>query len=78
MKISIKALFASYKAWVEDNDSDPLTKKTFGQYLKQKGFKQGKNDGVRFWKGLHLISDAGEAIEEQFPAAPTEAPLQTH
>jgi len=78
LKISIKALFASYKAWVEDNDSDPLTKKTFGQLLKQKGFKQGKSGGVRFWKGLHLISDAGEAIEELSPAAPTEAPLQTH
>lgn len=78
LKISIKALFVSYKAWVENNDSDPLTKKTFGQLLKQKGFKQGKSGGVRYWKGLHLVSDAGEAIDEQFPAASTEAPLQTH
>ena len=77
-RVPIKTLYDTYKSWAEDNEGDALTKKSFGQYLKQKGYKQGKCDGVRFWKGLRLRSEAGEERDERFPQATADTPSQTH
>lgn len=77
-QVTIKQLYDCYKAWAEENDGDTLAKKALGQYLKQKGFKQGKNDGLRFWKGLGLKSAAQDPPEGQQLATSTELPLQTH
>jgi len=77
-RVPIKKLYEAYKSWAEENEGDVLTKKTLGQYMKQKGYIQGKNDGIRFWKGLCLRSDAGEDQGVQLPPAPGVESHQTH
>lgn len=54
--VSIKNLYDAYEAWTEENAEDILSKKTFGHLLKQRGFKQGKSGGIRFWTGLRIES----------------------
>jgi putative DNA primase/helicase len=55
--ISIKNLYDIYQAWSEENADDILTKKTFGHFMKQRGFKQKKSDGFRYWIGLTIKSN---------------------
>ena len=72
--ISIKSLYDIYRAWSEENADDILTKKTFGHFLKQRGFKQCKSDGIRFWVGLAIkvndirSDDSTEPRSEAHPA----------
>lgn len=53
-RIPVKILYDIYKKWSEDNAAETLPKKTFGHLLRQRGIKQGKSDGVRYWKGIGL------------------------
>ena len=53
-KISIKNLYDIYSAWSEENTDDTVSKKTFGHFLKQRGVRQMKNNGCRYWVGLKL------------------------
>jgi putative DNA primase/helicase len=73
-KISIKNLYDAFKNWCDENADDLLSKKTFGHFLKQRGFKQSKNDGIRFWVGLAInltdarSDDSKEPKSEAHPA----------
>lgn len=51
-KISLKDLFELYHAWSLENACEVMPKKTFGGLLKQKGYRQCKSDGKRFWRGI--------------------------
>lgn len=51
-KIPVKDMFDIYHGWTHENVCDVMTKKSFGIYMKKKGFMQGKSDSVRFWKGV--------------------------
>lgn len=77
-RVTIKQLYDRYDAWAEENDGDSIPKKAFGKYLKQKGFKQGKNDGFRFWTGLGLKSNSQEPQEAQPSSITNEVPAQTY
>jgi putative DNA primase/helicase len=72
--ISIKNLYDTYRVWSEENADDILTKKTFGHFMKQRGFKQGKSDGIRYWTGITTkvsdihSDDSEESRSEAHPA----------
>jgi len=67
--ISIKNLYDAFKNWCDENADDVLSKKTFGHFLKQRGFKQSKSNGIRSWKGIGLSSaDSTEPQPEASPA----------
>jgi len=73
LEISVKNLYDTYMAWSEENADDVLSKKTFGHFLKQRGFKQKKSDGIRSWVGLTIkvSSDRSDnSIESTSEACP--------
>ncbi len=67
--ISIKNLYDIYRAWSEENADDVLTKKTFGHFMKQRGFKQRKNDGIRFWVGLAIKVTEARSDDSKEPGS---------
>jgi putative DNA primase/helicase len=46
--------YARWKSWAERNTLRPGSKKTFTQRLAERGFKEAKSDGKRFYSGLEL------------------------
>lgn len=49
-------LYHAYKSWGEDNlkKQELLTKRAFGLSLAEQGYRPGKSNGVRLWRGLGL------------------------
>lgn len=49
-------LYRAYKSWGEDNlkKQELLTKRAFGLTLGELGYRNGKSNGVRVWRGLGL------------------------
>lgn len=56
-------LFASYTRWCHINAQEPVSTKTFGSMLKEKGFRSAKMHGLSGWEGLRLKSDAERTAE---------------
>jgi P4 family phage/plasmid primase-like protien len=55
--VTSKDLYAAYEKWAKDNGEDPITKTNFGKRLREKGFKDGRDRGVRCWKGIGLLQE---------------------
>jgi putative DNA primase/helicase len=54
-KESAASLFDAYVVWAQDSGEQPVTKRTFGRLLRDRGFADGKGTGgVRMWVGLCL------------------------
>jgi len=55
MKVNQQSLFNSWKDWCESNGFRSGSKKTFTQRLAERGFHDGRSNGVRFYTGLKLL-----------------------
>lgn len=57
--VATAELFKAYQAWAEENvkKRDTLSKRGLGLILGEKGFRPGKSNGVRLWRGLELRAD---------------------
>jgi len=52
-KISMKVLYDNYSVWCEYSKETPLSKRTFNEKLREKGFNEQRGKGnVRYWLGL--------------------------
>lgn len=55
------ALYDAYVAWAQDSGEQPVTKRTFGRLLRDRGFADARaHGGTRLWVGIRL-GDAGDA-----------------
>lgn len=53
-------LFDAYVVWAQDSGEQPVTKRTFGRLLRDRGFSDGKGTGgTRMWIGLCLSGGSG-------------------
>lgn len=51
-------LYLRYEKWARDNGDDPIKKTSFGKRLKEKGFRDIRdNQGLRAWKGIGLLQE---------------------
>ena len=57
-KIEQKLFYTCYKMWSAANGLQPMTKKSFTQRLVERGFKETKSGGARFYAGLKWINEA--------------------
>jgi putative DNA primase/helicase len=64
-KVPLGQLFEAFRTWCSEACQDVLGKKVFGNLMRQKGFSQSKNDGVRFWKGLSLKAGVAKPDTEK-------------
>jgi len=52
--VSSAELYSSYDRWARDGGFRPVSQKTLGDKLREKGFFPVKSGGVRRWKGLRI------------------------
>ena len=57
-KIEQKLHYTSYRMWSAENGLQPMTKKSFTQRLVERGYKETKSGGARFYGGLKWIDEA--------------------
>lgn len=48
-------LYKAYRDWAEARGEKPATQQAFGRRLTERGFKSGKDKGVRIWQGVSLV-----------------------
>ncbi len=58
-------LYARYKAWAEGNGERPISKRSFGMRLSEKGFESGKSMSTRKWFGLVLITNREPGTDDE-------------
>ncbi len=65
-RVASKALYEAYVQWCHDNAEEPLTARTFGLRLKDKGFEQMRTNRFRGWIGIGLIGQdhQGALVDE--------------
>jgi len=56
-----KGLYDAYCAWCQDNAEEPVSARTFGLRLKDKGFKQARTSQTRSWVGIGLVDQYQQA-----------------
>lgn len=52
-----------YETWCKDNNTDPVSQRTFRTRLIEKGVTDGKSGSVRYWKGITLNSIVPDGTE---------------
>ena len=52
-------LYETFTTWCEANGEEPLSQKSFGTQLHERGFQPIKQKGRRRWAGLHLRIEGG-------------------
>lgn len=57
-KIEQKLFYTSYRMWSEVSGTRPMAKKSFTQRLVERGYKETKSGGARFYGGLKWIDQA--------------------
>ena len=57
-KIEQKLFYTSYRIWSAVNGTRPMAKKSFTQRLVERGYKETKSGGARFYAGLKWIDKA--------------------
>jgi putative DNA primase/helicase len=57
-RVEQKLFYTSYRMWSAVNGSRPMAKKSFTQRLVERGYKETKSGGDRFYAGLKLIDKA--------------------
>jgi putative DNA primase/helicase len=53
-------LYATYGQWCEETGERPLTQKTFGMRLAERGFEQERTASHRWWKGVGLVTHSDQ------------------
>ena len=56
---STSSLYLSYSHWADDMGHRPMSSKSLGDRLRERGLNPGKRGGVRGWWGIRLITPAG-------------------
>ncbi|NIT03993.1 hypothetical protein GTO10_03635, partial [Candidatus Saccharibacteria bacterium] len=54
---TVKDLYQAYKDWCDRNGEKPLSKRSVGVHLADRGFKKGQQTTggrARFWEGIGL------------------------
>lgn len=59
-KEAAASLFEEYVKWAQDSGEQPVTKRTFGRLLRDRGFVDGRTGKARMWIGL-CLSDGSDA-----------------
>jgi putative DNA primase/helicase len=60
----IGTLYAAYQAWCVESGDRPMTKKTMGSRLEERGFEPHRGTaGVRRYRGIAVKSDASDASD---------------
>jgi P4 family phage/plasmid primase-like protien len=62
-RVRFADLYAAYTAWCEQNGERPLSTRSLGMKLAEKGFAPNTG-GTRVWKGLGLIRARGDRDDE--------------
>jgi putative DNA primase/helicase len=57
-RIEQKLFYTSYRMWSAANGVQPMSKKSFTQRLIERGYKETKSGGARFYAGLMWIDEA--------------------
>jgi len=57
-RIEQKLFYTSYRMWSAVNGVQPMSKKSFTQRLIERGYKETKSGGARFYAGLKWIDEA--------------------
>ncbi len=57
-------LYARYKAWAESNCERPLSKRSFGMRLSEKGFEPDRTGRARKWVGLVLTTGREPGVDD--------------
>jgi phage/plasmid-associated DNA primase len=55
-KVTAKDLYIAYDAWAHQAGEKPITKKTFGNRLAERGFDKKRAEHGPVWLGLRLRS----------------------
>jgi putative DNA primase/helicase len=53
----VASLYSEYETWCSVNGERPLSKRSFGIRLGERGFTQGRTGQARYWRGIGLMSD---------------------
>lgn len=62
LRVDAQELWAQYETWAErERIQKPLGKIMFSKEMKRRGFKRIKSNGKRFWKGVALRGEDGNA-----------------
>jgi putative DNA primase/helicase len=52
------ALYDSYRRWCDTSSESAINKNNFGKRLADRGFEAKKNNSVRLWKGISLLTSS--------------------
>ena len=55
-------LYSAYKGWCRREGEEPVSQKELGAILKDRGFKQYKNDAIRGWRGISIRDATRQTI----------------
>jgi putative DNA primase/helicase len=58
-KVDLKG---EYERWCENNNSDPVSQRTFRARLIEKGITDSRTGGKRYWRGIRLRTDADNDV----------------
>jgi putative DNA primase/helicase len=61
---SARQLFAAYERWCEQSGERPVSQRTFGTALRERGYSRLKRKGVIVWGGVGLSPDAKDPFLE--------------
>jgi hypothetical protein len=64
-KVTVKAINDAYKNWVNVAGVEPVSRESFPDLMRAKGFEQGKSGDVRYWMGLRLKIATAPASQAQ-------------
>ena len=54
-EVTAKDVYNAYVEWCKANGEPPISKKAFGQCLKERGFVPGRTGKARVWRGIGLL-----------------------
>ncbi len=53
--------YSEYRRWADDACQDAVSKRSFGDLMRQRGFTKDRDNKKRFLKGIRLLTDAEKA-----------------
>jgi P4 family phage/plasmid primase-like protien len=65
-KVSLSALYSTYKTWCEENGSAALKSPKFANRMQERGYEQKRTKKERFWDGItiNFMPDIADCINE--------------
>lgn len=69
--VTAKELYANYAEWCTDSGERPVSNRSFGLRLQERGLEQARTGSARKWRGIGLRSDAYDACDANSGLSPT-------